>query len=72
MVGKYSSVALALAVALGGCSFVSDAVFPGRGDDRDAAAVSAAVWAKTPSCRHALSVAKPAAMATGLPDNVPA
>ncbi len=37
MVGKYSTVALALVFALGGCSFVSDAVFPGRDDDRDAA-----------------------------------
>ncbi len=37
MIGKYSSVVFALAFALGGCSFVSDAVFPGRGADRDPA-----------------------------------
>lgn len=40
MVGKYSSVVFALALVLGGCSFVSDAVFPGR--DGDQAAVSTA------------------------------
>lgn len=36
MVGKYSSVVFALALALGGCSFVSDAVFPGRSSDNEA------------------------------------
>ncbi|MDA0368486.1 MAG: hypothetical protein O3C65_07270 [Proteobacteria bacterium] len=35
MIGKYSSVVFALAFALGGCSFVSDAVFPGRGAGQD-------------------------------------
>lgn len=53
MVGKYSSVAFALVVVLGGCSFVSDAVFPGRGDDR--AAVSAA---PTPAGSETVQVAQ--------------
>jgi hypothetical protein len=34
MVRKCFSAAFVVAFALGGCSFVSDAVFPGRGDDR--------------------------------------
>ena len=66
MVGKYFSAAFMVAFALGGCTFVSDAVFPGRGDDR-AVSLEAPSAPANQDIRNAQVVATPGGVSPAAP-----